>query len=103
MTKALEHLSLPKDGYHFYPEEVVNLLLIALIIDEYRVAMDTEIDNAIYVFNNDGPYIKFSCTKRNVYCIYIGRDNEKQQYFFITVKGMEMQYHMLDQKQEMDI
>ena len=68
LTKALEHLPLPKDGYYFYLEMVTNL---ALISDEYRVAMDTEIDNAIYVFNDYRTYIKFSCTNRNVSCTYI--------------------------------
>ena len=98
----MEHFPLVKDSYHFYLGTVTNLLLLVLLVfisNEYRVAMNTEIDNEIYVFNYDGTFIKFSYTKRNVYCMYTGKKNYKQQWFFIIMKGMEMKSSIVDQKQ----
>ena len=80
-------------------DAVTNLLLLALMYNEYKVAMDTEIFNAIYAFNDDVTYIKFSYTKQNVYCMHIGRKDNKQQCFFTTVKVIEMKYSILHQKQ----
>jgi hypothetical protein len=50
---------LPSDGYYFYPKGVAYILSLAMVADTKRVVMDTSIDDAIYVFNEDGTYIRF--------------------------------------------
>jgi hypothetical protein len=53
----LDLLPLPSDGYFYYLKGVANILSLAMIAEEKRVVMDTAIDNAFYVFNEDGTYI----------------------------------------------
>ena len=60
--------------------------------------MDTDIDNAIYVFNDDRIYIHFCRTKQDVYEIQIRDSAKMEQCHFTTVKEIEMQYSVLDQK-----
>jgi hypothetical protein len=47
-------LPLPSDEYYYYLKGVANILSLAMIAEEKRVVMDTAIDNAFYVFNEDG-------------------------------------------------
>jgi hypothetical protein len=75
----LNLLPLPSDGYYFYPKGVANILPLAMIAEEKRVVMDTAIDNAFYVFNEDGTYIRFSRTPHGMYCIDINT-NEDDYY-----------------------
>jgi hypothetical protein len=49
----LNTLPLPSDGYYFYPKGVANILSLALIAETKRVVIDSAIDDAIYVFNED--------------------------------------------------
>lgn len=35
LTKALHHLPLPKDGYHFHPDAVANLVSMAVVSDHH--------------------------------------------------------------------
>ena len=68
LTKALHHLPLPKKGYFYNPDAVANLLSMAKVSNKYHITMDTNIDNAIYVHNDDGSYIRSAHrTKRDVY------------------------------------
>ena len=59
LSKALHHLPLPKKGYFYDPDAVINLLSMAKVSDYHRITMDTDIDNTIYVYNDDGSYIRF--------------------------------------------
>jgi hypothetical protein len=70
----LELLPLPSDGYYFYPKGVANILSLAMIADTKREVRDTAIDDAIYVFNEDGTYVRFSRTLNGMYCIDINID-----------------------------
>lgn len=92
LNKVLKHLPLPKDTYHFYCNDVTNILLLTRISYKYIVEMYTDIDNDISLLNDDGTYIKFSYTKRNLYCMYIGREENEQQCFLI-------QYWAINKKQ----
>jgi hypothetical protein len=58
----LNALPLPSEGYYFYPKGVANILSLALIAETKRVVMDSAIDYAIFVFNEDGSYFRFSKT-----------------------------------------
>jgi hypothetical protein len=55
---------------------------------EKRVVMDSAIDNAIYVFNEDGSYIRFAKTPNGMYCIDITTDEDDHVIMaHQTVKG----------------
>ena len=69
LKKALQHLPLPKDGYYYDENVVANLLFLGKIANEFRVVMDTDIDNAIYVYGKDGKYLRFAKTTNNLYCM----------------------------------
>ena len=99
LTKALHHLPLPKKGYLYNQDAVANILSMAKVSDEYRITMDTNIDNAIYVHNDDGSYIRFHRTNQNVYEIQIGDCTDMEEcHALTTVKENGMQYSALDQK-----
>ena len=78
LSKALEHLPLPKDGYLFDEGIVANLLSLGKIADEFRVVMDTDIDDAIYVYGKDGKYLRFGKTAKGLYCMELHDEEEKE-------------------------
>jgi hypothetical protein len=81
-------LPLPSDGYYYCPKGVANILSLAMIAEEKRVVMDTAIDNAFYVFNEDGTYIRFSRTSNGMYGIDINTDEDEHVVMsHQTVKG----------------
>jgi hypothetical protein len=69
------HLFL-SEGYYYYPKGVANILSLAMVAATKRVVMDSAIDNVIYVFNEDGSYIRFACTSNGMYCIDINTDED---------------------------
>jgi hypothetical protein len=90
-------LPLPSEGYYFYPKGVANILSLAMIADSKRVVMDTAIDDAIYVFNEDGTYVRFSQTTNGMYCINInvnGDDHVAMAHQ--TVKGESAHFSSID-------
>jgi hypothetical protein len=59
--------------------------------------MDTAIDNAFYVFNEDGTYIRFTRTTNGMYCIDINTDeNATMVMAHQTVKGESAKFSALD-------
>ena len=98
LTVALQHLPLPKDRYFFHPDAVANILLMAKVSDHHWTTMDTDINNAIYVFNDNVTYIHFHRINQDVYEMQIGDSAKTEQCHFTTVKGIEMQYSALDWK-----
>jgi hypothetical protein len=72
----LNTLPLPSEGYYFYPRGVANILSLAMIAATKRVVMDSAIDNAIYIFNEDGSYVRFAKTPNGMYCIDITTDDD---------------------------
>jgi hypothetical protein len=59
----LRNLPLPHTGYFFHPTGVANLLSLARVSRDHRVVLDTAIENAFYVYADDGSYIKFELIK----------------------------------------
>ncbi|OEU05712.1 hypothetical protein FRACYDRAFT_258571 [Fragilariopsis cylindrus CCMP1102] len=93
----LDTLPLPSDGYYFYPNGVANLLSLAMLTDTKRVVMDSAIDNAIYVFNDDGSYIRFGKTSNGMYCIDITTDDDHHIVMaHQTVKGESAHFSAID-------
>jgi hypothetical protein len=93
----LNTLPLPSDGYYFYPKGVANILSLALIAETKRVFMDSAIDDAIYVFNEDGSYVRFSKTPNGMYCIDITTDDDDHIVMaYQTVKGESAHFSSID-------
>jgi hypothetical protein len=100
----LTALPLPSDGYYFYPKGVANILSLAMIADTKRVVMDTAIDDAIYVFNEDGTYIRFSRTPNGMYCIGVNVDEDDNVIMaHQTVKGESAHFSGIDCRRALKI
>jgi hypothetical protein len=90
-------LPLPSEGYYYYPKGVANILSLAMVSETKRVVMDSAIDNAIYVFNEDGSYIRFSCTPNGMYCIDINTDEDDHVVLaHQTVQGESAHFSAID-------
>ena len=99
LKKVFEHLPLPKNGYYSDENMIANLLSLEKIANEFRVVMDTDIDNAIYVYGEDGKYLRFGKTENNLYCCELKPNQEnKEDCFFSTVKGRKAMFSKLDCK-----
>ena len=59
LTKSLHHLPLPKEEYHFHCDDVANIVSMSIVSDHHFIVMYTNVDDAIYMFNNNGTYIQF--------------------------------------------
>ena len=59
----------------------------------YRVQMDSDVGNAINVFNEDGPYIRFVCMYDGLYCINL--DNSGGCVNYLTTAS-EQKDHFSD-------
>jgi hypothetical protein len=95
----LNMLPLPSKGYYFYPKGVANILSLTMIAETKRVVMDTAIDNAFYVFNEDGTYIRFSRTPNSMYCIDINTNEDDHVVMaHQTVKGESAHFSAIDCK-----
>jgi hypothetical protein len=93
----LKALPLPSNGYYYYPKGVANILSLAMIAETKRVVMDTAIDNAFYVFNEDGTYIRFARTLNGMYCIDINTDEDDHVVMaHQTVKGESAHFSSID-------
>ena len=70
LRNELNHLSSPKREVCVAKDEFANLLSMAKMVKEgYRVQMDSDVENAINVFHEDGSYIKFVCMNDGLFCI----------------------------------
>jgi hypothetical protein len=97
LCSDLNTLPLPSEGYYYYPKGVANILSLAMLTDTKQVVMDSAIDNAIYVFNEDGTYVRFSKTPNGMYCINITTDGENQIILaHQTVKGESAHFSAID-------
>ena len=62
LREELNHLPLPKGEVCIAKDGIANLLSMGKLVKEgYRVQMDSDVENAINMFNEDGSYIKFVC------------------------------------------
>ena len=53
LKKTLEYLPLPKNGYSYDKNMLADLLSLRKITSKFRVVMDANINNAIYVYGED--------------------------------------------------
>jgi hypothetical protein len=61
-----------------------------------RVTMDTAIENAFIVYNDDGSYIKFIPSKNGMYCLDVGSSDDPQVMAIQTVEDEESKYSNID-------
>ena len=58
----MKYLPLPKGDVCIAKDGIANLLSMGKMVkEEYRVTMDSDVENAINDFNEDRSYIKFVC------------------------------------------
>ncbi|MGK3748690.1 MAG: hypothetical protein ACI8RD_000982, partial [Bacillariaceae sp.] len=58
--------------------------------------MDTAIENAFYVFNEDDSYIKFIPSSNGMYCLDVGTSNDPHVMAIQTVKDEEAKHSNID-------
>jgi hypothetical protein len=91
----LRNLPLPHTGYFFHPTGVANLLSLARVSKDHRVVLDTAIENAFYVYADDGSYIKFELNANKLYCLHVD-DGTSPHVFLTTVEGQSKSYSDID-------
>ena len=85
LRDELKHLPLPKGEVCVAKDEIVNLLSMGKLVKEgYRVQMDSNVENAINVFNEDGSYVNFVCVNDILYCINLDNSGEHMNYLTIV-------------------
>ena len=96
----MSHLSLLKDGYNVFPNGVANLIFLSALAKEFQVLYNLSVDDAFYVFHNNGTYIKFTRQANGLY-IYVVPDqqNTTNHNLFLTVADEKAKYSTLDCKQ----
>ena len=73
--------------------------MLGRIASEFRVVvMDTEIDDAIYLYGNNEKYLRFGRKTNNLYCMELRSNEENGEYFFGTVKGKMAKFLKIDCK-----
>ena len=89
LNRSLGDLPLPKDDYYYSPDSMANILSLALISKTNRVYMDTAIDNAFYVFDGEGKYLRFHLYRStNLYRLDVEQTNDGAT-IFTTIEGCE--------------
>ena len=77
---------------------IANLISMGKLEEEgYRVTMDSDVENAINVYNGDGSYIKFICVQNGLYCINLD-DNGDCTNFLTTVAQQKEHFSDVDNK-----
>ena len=89
LNRELGDLPLPKDDYYYSPNSMANILSLAMISKTNRVYMDTAIDNAFYVFDGEGKYLRFHlCHSTNLYRLDVEQTDDGAT-IFTTIEGCE--------------
>ena len=98
LTDELNNVPLSSKSYYLNKENAANILLLSMLSDEYRVFMDTAIDNAFYVFDDEGKYIRFGrCPISNLYRLDINlHENGKTVLNVITVEDRMEEFSSLE-------
>ena len=74
---SLHHLPLNKRNYFYYcPNGVVNLMSLSLLTDEFDIMMNLRINNAFYVFDKNGNYMRYGRCPSRLYRVDIEEPTE---------------------------
>ena len=79
----------------YNPNGIASIISLNELSKKHRVAMDSSIDNAIYVHKSDGAMRRFECMKSGIYCCNL-RGKDEYLFNITTVEGQELQYSKLD-------
>ena len=97
----LKHLLLPNGELCVAKDGIANLLSMGKLVKEgYRVHIDSDVENAINVFNvfnEDGSYIKFVCVNDGLYCINLD-DNGGHVNYLTTASEQKDHFSDVDNK-----
>jgi hypothetical protein len=96
LCDSLKSLPLPSEGYYYYPKGVANISSLALLAKTKRVVMDTAIENAFYVFNEDGSYVKFVPSSNCMYCLDIRLNEDPHAMAIQTIKEEQSKFSNID-------
>jgi hypothetical protein len=82
---------------HLHKDSVANLLLLALLSKSHRVTLDTKVDNAFYVYKDNGEYIRFKLESNGLYCLHVD-DGTSPATLLTTVDEEKKLFPALDVK-----
>ena len=68
-----------------------------LVKEGYRVTIDSDVENVISVYNDDGSCIKFVCVQDGLFCINLNRSGEYTN-FLTTVANQKDHFSNVDNK-----
>ena len=98
ICNKLKHLPLPKGKICIAKDRIANMLSIGKLVKEgYRVTMDSDVENVIHVYNDNGSYIKFVCVQNNLYCVNLDSSGEYTN-FLTTVVDQKNHFSDIDNK-----
>ena len=98
IRKELEHLPLPRKKICIATNGIANLISMGKLVKEgYRVTMDSDVENAISVYNDDVSYIKFICIQNGLYCINLDNSGDCTN-FLTTVSEQKEHFSDVDNK-----
>ena len=87
LCKEIHCLPLPREGYYYKGDGVVNLLSLVFVSKKHRVYMDTNINNAFYVYNKNGTYIHSGlCKNISLYSLDIGTNRLELSLSHTTIR-----------------
>ena len=94
----LKHLRLPRGRICIAKDGIANLLSMGKLAKEgYQVKMDSDVENAINVYNEDESYIKFVYVQDALYCINLD-SGDKYTNFLTTVAEQKDHFSDVDNK-----
>ena len=93
----LNHLPLSQRLMYIAKDGIGNLHSLGHLAKHYRITLDTNIENAFYVYKEDGSYIKFECRNNGLYCLDIA-DGPDHTNLLTTVKDQKELFSDIDVK-----
>ena len=98
IRKELQPLPLPRKKICIATDGIANLISTGKLVEEgYRVTIDSDMENAINVYNDDGSYIKFICVQNGLYCINLDNSGDCTN-FLTTVSEQKEHFSDVDNK-----
>jgi hypothetical protein len=97
LCDELKVLPLPQDDLHLHKDGVANLLSLALLSESHRLYLDTRVDNAFYVYKDNGEYIRFKKEPNGLYCLHVD-DGTAPATLLTTVDKEKKLFSALDVK-----
>ena len=93
----LKTLPLPPDTLHLHKDGVANLISLAELSKLHRITLDTRVDNAFYVYKDNGEYVRFGVEPNGLYCLHVD-DGSSPATLLTTVEEEKKLFSALDVK-----